>query len=306
MAAVPDAQSVGLVIPRLVGGLGNQLFMLANALAYATRTRRAVLIDSAQTLSPGCASRNTYWTTPLMQRFRCLCVDAATETGGAIMRAALTNHVCYNETSFSVAAEIPAFEDYGAVVVSGYFQAVVYVQPIDHILVDCFSVECVDSGIAPRIAEDILQQTGANLMTDSFVSMHVRRGDYAALSHIYVSLDYDYYAAALSHFDENLLVLVFTDNVDAVRQNLLTQFPRRQFVIVPDSVSDVDCFFAMQMCRAGHIVANSTFSWWAVYVAWLRSCKTRCVVTPRSWFARDCNLSAAGLFVDGWLIEPSI
>jgi hypothetical protein len=55
----------------------------------------------------------------------------------------------------------------------------------------------------------------------------------------------------------------------------------------------------MAACR-GHIVANSTFSWWG---AWLDPHPDKLVIAPRQWFALPLlrKVSTADLFCPGWI-----
>ena len=55
-------------------------------------------------------------------------------------------------------------------------------------------------------------------------------------------------------------LFVFTDDKEFVKKN----FKLREYVLV-DKVCDLDEFELMRQCDH-HIIANSTFSWWAAYL----------------------------------------
>lgn len=91
-------------------------------------------------------------------------------------------------------------------------------------------------------------------------SIHVRRGDYIQLGLQLLNLDY--YEKAMQEFDSSWAGLVFSDDPQWCMQQELFQDDRFTVLDIPDTVHSM-CL--MHMCD-GHIIANSSFSWWA---AWL-------------------------------------
>lgn len=91
------------------------------------------------------------------------------------------------------------------------------------------------------------------------VAVHVRRGDYIAKDWYYTDLSQtDYYERAAKIFAGEEFFL-FSDDIPWCRQNFLgaDRFD--------ESTNPIDSLNLMARCR-GHIIANSTFSWWG---AWL-------------------------------------
>jgi hypothetical protein len=126
---------------------------------------------------------------------------------------------------------------------------------------------------------------------DQPLSLHVRRGDY--VNNVgYATCTREYYDAALSHFDGDRQVLVFSDDTDWCRG----EFTDGRFVICAgnDNVTDL-CM--MSLCRA-HIIANSSFSWWG---AWLANGDT--VFAPKAWFGtegRNAKIDTSDLIPERW------
>lgn len=91
------------------------------------------------------------------------------------------------------------------------------------------------------------------------VSIHVRRGDYVH-NPFYVDLfNTDYYEKAMALFP-NADFLVFSDDIEwCKRQDV---FKDCEFSEGKDEVEDMNL---MASCE-GHIIANSSFSWWAAYL----------------------------------------
>jgi hypothetical protein len=127
-----------------------------------------------------------------------------------------------------------------------------------------------DSAIAGRI-KDV-----------NSVSSHVRRGDYLLVPNIGV-LPMAYYARAIAWMIERVErphFFVFSDEPDWAKANVLIDAPVDY--IAHDGVdSAFKDFYLMAKCRH-HIIANSSFSWWA---AWLSNSKSPLVVAPMHWFA---------------------
>lgn len=108
------------------------------------------------------------------------------------------------------------------------------------------------------------------------ISIHIRRTDYVAENNV---LSIDYYLKALEYFDDTK-VIVFTDDIKWCKEQKL--FQSNRFFISPFQDNAVDLCL-MSLC-SGHIIANSTFSWWG---SWLSDSKI--VVSPSKWFGKEAN-----------------
>jgi hypothetical protein len=132
------------------------------------------------------------------------------------------------------------------------------------------------------------------------VSLHVRRGDYAAnpktLS-VHGLCSPDYYRSAVdfvaSQVDSPEL-FIFSDDIPWAREHLKFPFPCNYIDHNKGSESHIDMRL-MSLCRH-HIIANSSFSWWG---AWLNPRPDKIVIAPRRWFADGRD--AKDLIPDGWM-----
>jgi hypothetical protein len=117
------------------------------------------------------------------------------------------------------------------------------------------------------------------------VSLHVRRGDLAHAHEVLGRKDIVYGAPisrryieqTMQQFDDDVCFLVFSDtqaDIDWCRENI-----RARNIEFSLSKSELRDFCAMSLCDH-HIIANSTFSWWA---AWLNAKPGRRVIAPRTW-----------------------
>jgi hypothetical protein len=134
------------------------------------------------------------------------------------------------------------------------------------------------------------------------VSLHVRRGDYAAdpktnANHGLCSLDY--YRKALRLLNERVdqpEIFIFSDDIAWVKANLDIDLPCL-FVDHNMGMESYNDMRLMSLCQH-HIIANSSFSWWG---AWLNPNPDKVVIAPQRWFA-NANKNVDDLFPEGWVL----
>lgn len=128
---------------------------------------------------------------------------------------------------------------------------------------------------------DILNNAmGKEMSNCDSVSIHVRRGDYAAYG--MRILEVDYYMKAIQEIlnkVKNPIFYLFSDDFEEA-EKLLQSF-NVSFVSVRnntgnDSYKDI---FLMSHCKH-NIIANSSFSWWG---AWLNNNPNKLVIAPKEW-----------------------
>ena len=130
------------------------------------------------------------------------------------------------------------------------------------------------------------------------IALHVRRGDYIKNAENHFNLPIAYYEAALSKFDANRNVIVFSD--DPVWCHDEGTFADDRFIISENEDNRVDLCL-MSLCD-DFIIANSSYSWWG---AWLSANKDKTVIAPAQWFGKtgytkDHNTKA--LIANDWTI----
>lgn len=124
--------------------------------------------------------------------------------------------------------------------------------------------------------DDIKVMFGQDIPTQTdMVAIHVRRGDYIN-NPFYIDLtETDYYEKAMAMFPNQSFV-VFSDNIDWCKNQEV--FRKCEF----SHGTELEDMNNMASC-VGHIIANSSFSWWAAYI----SPYTKKVVAPSvdNWYA---------------------
>lgn len=115
------------------------------------------------------------------------------------------------------------------------------------------------------------------------IVMHVRRGDYQDHGDRYGILSNKYYLNALQIIPDELRntpIWVFSDEIVLAKQSLIRDLPTSTIWIDPPRNSNpAESFMLMTYGRA-HIIANSTFSYWAAQF----SLTSQLVIAPKKWF----------------------
>ena len=150
-----------------------------------------------------------------------------------------------------------------------------YKDEVDHLLTEYLLKQVANndgkSESPPRPSKKIQQL--------EFVSIHVRRTDYLALSDIHLNLDIAYYEEAISNFSkEKSIFLIFSDDVEFIQREPLFQTLMNKYIITDQD--DEYCFWMMAACDH-NIIANSSYSWWASYI---NSNPNKLVISPSKWF----------------------
>lgn len=127
------------------------------------------------------------------------------------------------------------------------------------------------------------------------VSLHIRRGDYHSNSianSYHGTLKLAYYAKAINTLE--LLVgdkchyFIFTDDPEWALANICKITDSFSIISGSSKLSDIDEFLLMQRCNH-HIIANSTFSWWAAFLSatLIPVCnkKSQIIFAPKEWFS---------------------
>lgn len=115
------------------------------------------------------------------------------------------------------------------------------------------------------------------------ISLHIRRGDYVN-NPFYVDLTKtDYYDKAIAEFPDEKFLVFCADRQEgsddeADRKWCLEYLSKKGIDFVfGEGKTEIDDMNLMASCK-GHIMANSSFSWWASYLGGGK------VVAPLQWF----------------------
>lgn len=275
-----------MIVVKLMGGLGNQMFQYAAArrLSYVSRVPLKLDLGWFRVTVPGTTPRQyalhpfniveefasdeevrrfVPCSQPLWALFsRCI------PLGGRYLRE---KHYHYDPNML-----LPRKSGY----LDGYWQSERYFSDVRDIISSDLTVREQAQG-KNRSLGLLLGDPGI-----CGVALHIRRGDYISspsASKVHGSCTPEYYARAVEiivaktrhpHF------FVFSDEPEWVRDNFPLDHP---FSIVQHNDPDhgYEDLRLMTLCKH-HIIANSSFSWWG---AWLCRNPEKIVIAPKIWFA---------------------
>lgn len=271
-----------MIITRLSGGLGNQLFQYALGRRLALQHKVPLKLD----LSGYTA---TYFRSYRLQHWSIVAEPAAPREIARLQggrgpigqvyrwyqaRQPFTDRRWVAERSLRFEPALALLGPH--VYLQGYWQSECYFTPIANQLRQELTVMTPPSAANRALAEEI----GAV----SSVSLHVRRSDYLQVENRHHGLaGVDYYQRAMAYLAERVAgarFYLFSDDPAWAREHIGFGHPC-QVVELNDSATEYEDLRLMRGCRH-HIIANSSFSWWA---AWLSEGPSTIVIAPLRWFA---------------------
>lgn len=288
-----------MIITRLSGGLGNQMFQYAAGLRLAAARGTQLELDLTLLAAADGRTPRTYE----LERFRVSAKRATPEQVEALLAKRplaarisrrLDPRAAARERHFHYDPAVARLPD--GTCLEGYWQSERYFEDAAAQVRQEFSFSREPSGRNAELAQEIATRTA--------VSLHVRRGDYAthATTRAFHGLcPIDYYRRAATYVSERVrdpLFVLFSDDPEWTRAHL-DPVDLGNGVIAVDHNGPQDGpedLRLMSLCRH-HVIANSTFSWWG---AWLNANPEKIVVAPERWFAGGAH-DTSDLLPSGWM-----
>lgn len=285
-----------MLTANLVGGLGNQLFIIFNVISQAIKKNQPFCFIKTDTLGGEyCTKRNTYWNT----------LFAALQPHLVNTYVGQSTHQ-YKESAFHYT---PIFINYFLhgeclpilYIFDGYFQSYKYFE--NEFIQIC---DMIDLKKFHAISQEWIIENG--LYFDNTISMHFRVGDYKAIQDSHPVLNYQYYKNSLDYIytirQDSSTILYFFEKGDAddvlpIIMRLIADFPRCKFCSIHDYTPVPDYMEMLIMSQCNHnIIANSSFSWWGAY---LNQNHNKIVCYPDVWFGPRIDANTRDLFPASWL-----
>ncbi len=280
-----------MIVVKLQGGLGNQMFQYAFGVALAEEYHDELAFELGYFKGP--SARNlglTYFNTIISEipqdsynRFYTL----KNRILKKLNLYTLSRHITHFQNHFINYYKIDHKKN-KIILYVGYWQSPINFQKVSQLLRQHFMLK--NSSIS---LDDI------NLVSQAYtVSIHIRRGDYLTADNakVHTNLSSEYYIKAVEKMQQlapQSKYIVFSDDIEWVIDNF--NIPVQWQPMSNQGYNEAEIMILMSKC-SHQIIANSTFSWWA---AWLNSNKHKVVIAPKNWFANGANDS--DLILDTWI-----
>lgn len=278
---------------QLAGGIGNQLFQLAAGIHFSKKSKTNLVLIKPEECDSKYFHDNGLWKIPKLN----------VEKRSMLLRSGIAGFIWRIDrkliNKFQIMQKIRGIyeikDNEGLKSVPrnlgelrGYFQILDFAiearEEIQNYLQSIYS---------PKLVE-----THYSIETNKMISLHIRRGDYETLDHIYGTLGKAYYLTALKKCQKMIgsqKVVVFSDDVSSSKIMLSdVAFQSFNFQFISSEFLPAESILLMSYCSA-HVIANSTFSWWGAFL----SDSTKIVVYPCPWTKND--LAVSDFFPAEWI-----
>ena len=289
-----------MIIVKLIGGLGNQMFQYATGRSLAVKHKTVLKLDLSFLLDRTPRENFTYRTYEL---------DVFNIQGNIASPSEINRFVPNGINIFNyikrklkltkviTESHLNSYEDVLSApdnsYLDGYWQSEKYFKDIRGIIRSDFSLK-------PE-ATSINQEFAKKISSCNSVSLHIRRGDYVSNTEInkfHGVLTLEYYLKSvikIADCAENPHFFIFSDDHDWAKEHLNFGYPLT-FITHNSVENSYEDLRLMSLCKH-NIIANSSFSWWG---AWLNENPAKIVVAPRKWF-NDSSKNTNDLIPNSWI-----
>jgi len=173
----------------------------------------------------------------------------------------------------------------------GYWMSPKYFESFRDEIIRAFEFPAFDTEENMRYAE--------MLAVDDSVSIHIRRGDYIKAKNFMNICTLDYYRNAINEARRHIanpVFLIFSNDPEWCVENLKDVFGNSELHFVANN-KGANSYRDMQLMSLArcNILANSSFSWWGAY---LNKRDDHLVLVPNHWVN---NLDDRDAYADGWI-----
>lgn len=289
-----------MIIVRLTGGLGNQMFQFAFGKALSLRQNTELVLDP-----------HIFFNYPLKKIF--------TKRKYELYNFNIRNRFW----SSPIISKLPA----GGILNKYYVQLKNKIQGIDIIIQEdyCFNNKylyvkdnsyLVGTWQSYKFFEDYHNEIckiynnglGENndylfylemIKNSNSISLHVRRGDYVN-NRYHPLCSQEYYMKAIKYIKRRIKepkFFIFSDDLNYVKNNFTFLFDEKVIHIINKNKTSSDNELRLMSKCKHNIIANSSYSWWGAY---LNLNHKKIVIYPKVWLANQ-ETKTADLFPSSWV-----
>ncbi|MBS1759970.1 MAG: alpha-1,2-fucosyltransferase [Bacteroidetes bacterium] len=282
-----------MIISKIIGGLGNQLFQYAAAKALAVHHTTQLKLDVS--------GFDSY----KLRNFELDAFNVSYEKASEQEIASFSNRTFLKKVTDRIGPYSgrtffrekffhfhKGFLKYPSnTYLKGYWQSEKYFLPIENIIRQEFTLK-------PNFIQNV-KDYGETIKINETVALHIRRGDYANKETLTLHgiIPLSYYKEAVHLMQQkspNIHLLIFSDDINWAKENL--HFPNMVFVSNDMTKTAFEDLYLMSHCKH-NIIANSSFSWWG---AWLNNNPEKIVIAPKNWFNQGPK-DTYDIYPKGWI-----
>ncbi len=291
-----------MIITKLAGGLGNQMFQYAIGRVLSLQKNTELKIDLSFLLDRttprdkdfvfieydlGIFNIEEKFASPdEVKSLKKLFLNSKADT--LIKKITGTEKTYFKEPHFHFTPT--AFKLGSNIYLDGYWQSSKYFQNYEDVIRKDFTLK-------KSLSSKSLQLNNLIKTTNS-VCVNVRRGDFVT-NPIHGTIGIEYYNKAEKIINKNqsgLHFFVFSDDIDWCKKNL--KFSETTTYVSHEYAGEKFSEYLELMRSCNHyIIPNSSFGWWA---AWLNINPQKIVIAPAKWFGKG-SYNAKDILPDTWI-----
>jgi len=277
-----------MIITKLIGGLGNQMFQYAAGKQISTTNNTKLKLDvTGYDHQVGITPRKY-----MLDIFNIQAVPAGkSEVWRHRLTMAMFRHHKIQQKDIHNIHQFLAIPDNSYL--EGYWGSEKYFKGVEGIIRQDFTFKS-----RPDVGNKKLIEKIKNSMS---ISIHIRRGDYVLdkkTNQFHGVCSLDYYLRAVKLITQKVSrphFFVFSDDHQWAEKHFKLQQPME--VVKHNYRKNHHEDMRLMTCCHHHIIANSSFSWWG---AWLNSNPDKIVIAPKKWF-RDPSINTKDLVPQSWI-----
>lgn len=267
-----------MIITKLSGGLGNQMFQYAFGRALSIRNKTEFKLDLSN------------YRSNKEQRVYVLGVFGISTPLATFWERLTTKKILEKNSTYDAGVTS---------LVSGLFTGNWQSEKYFSDFADTIRKDFELKNVGQKYEEHVASLETKKTQGETSVSIHVRRGDYATDARTLAKhglLPIDYFVNAMNTVKgkvKDAHFYIFSDDIDWIRKHF--NLSEKITFVSKHDMSDAEQLILMSKCEH-NIIANSSYSWWA---AWLNANKNKIVIAPKEWFKTIADTT--DLIPSSWL-----
>lgn len=294
-----------MIIVKLQGGLGNQMFQYAAGKSLALQQNCNLFLDISTLMETSSVKQDGF--TP--REYELGIFNLKEGIASDIMLESFFPQSIKNKiskklglgyrkkyTESSLVYDNLFFKQKSPLLLCGYWQSEKYFSNKSAIIRTDFQFPTIDSSDPNYILLEQIQESIS-------VSIHVRHGDFIqdkVTNAFHGICSPKYYEDAIDYMRrrlKNITFFFFSDNT-LLNETFISEIPNSIWVRNNEGKASWKDMYLMSKCNH-HIIANSSFSWWG---AWLNPSPDKIVIAPNKWFSNEAlNFKTKHLVPESWI-----